>query len=379
MQGTIMNDPSLSKYAEQFVWVAIDTDRPASAPVVRRYPPLAWPTFYVIAPEDGALLSRFVGGASLEQFKALLDEGLKASERRPPSLISLIQAAHDAERQKNWPLAGQIYDQALAEAPEDWPRRPDILVSRMRTHVRANTCPQSLVFIQKEGTRTGASASAADFLSYAHRCIETLGGGAKTHATTLAPLAKHVRAAVESRDDNMSMDDKSDALRILREVALTQGRTPEARRLAERQRTLLDQAIREAESPELAMAYGWPASEVYAFLGRPQAFVPVLKRSMEALPDAYDPPYRLAWLLLKAGQAEEALAPAQRALGLVYGPRKARAFDLIASIQKARGNQQGELEARKGTVQVLEGLPPGQRDDNYLRQARKDLALLKSR
>ena len=40
-------------------------------------PPSAWPTFYVVGPDE-AVLARFVGAASVDQFRAFLDAGLAA-------------------------------------------------------------------------------------------------------------------------------------------------------------------------------------------------------------------------------------------------------------------------------------------------------------
>jgi tetratricopeptide (TPR) repeat protein len=153
---------------------------------------------------------------------------------------------------------------------------------------------------------------------------------------------------------------------------LSLGEEEAARAFAERQRALLDEALRGAP-PEVVMTFSWPAAEVYAFLGRPEALVPRLEANVEALPEAYDPPYRLAWLLLQADEPQEALPYAELALERVYGPRKARVYRLLASVHDARGDPEAAAAALERAATVLERLPEGQRDPDQLAEVRAAL------
>lgn len=390
MQQRILADAGLADFAERFVWLTVDTDRASSEAVVAKYPSVAWPTFYVVEPKEGRLLARLVGGASLGQFKAFLIAGLewggfessslegtrpegagKDSAGGPQSLAALIAKAHTAESKRAWAEAGRLYDRALAGAPRDWSRRPDTLVSRLRAYVRGERCVEGLAFAKKEGLNTGSAASAADFTHYVLRCAKQV---PFPDPTLLDDLADHVLAAIDGAAE-MSVDDRSDALRILREVALYRGRPDRARALALRQRRLLDESRVDAPPLE-AMTYNWPAAEVYAFLGEAEALVPALEANMKALPKAYDPPYRLAWVLLKAGRPEKARGHAERALRLVYGPRKARVYDLLADIEAAAGRPEAERRARAETVEVLASLPPAQAQPDYLKAAKQRLAAM---
>lgn len=372
MQQTVLAEPELSAYAERFVWVSLDTDRAANEAPVGRFPPLAWPTFYVVEPQAQTISARFVGGASLEQFKALLDSGAKASvtTARQASPESLVGMAHEAEAKRDYQEAAKIYARALALAPKSWPRRSDILVSRIRALVRTQDYAAALAFAKAEGTATDHTASAADFAYYAMTSVKAIEGDPEV----LAPIASHVLAAVDA-EAGMSVDDRSDALRVLREIALVRGQAGAALELAKRQRALLDAVVAEA-SPEVVMTFNWPAAEVYAFLGEPLALVPRLEKNMADLPDEYDPPARLAWVLLQGQDAKRALPYAEAALGKVYGPRKARVYDLLADIHVALGDRDAERSARSGTVEVLSGLPAGQRNPAYLKQAQARLIAL---
>ncbi|MEL6186083.1 MAG: thioredoxin family protein [Myxococcota bacterium] len=371
MQQTVLSEPSFGAWTERFVWVSLDTDRDLNAEVVKKYPPLAWPTFYVVEPSRGTIASRFVGGASKAQFEAFLEVGEAAAA--PETVEALVARAHAEEAEKRWSEAGRIYDQALEVAPSDWPRRPDILVSRIRAHVRSESFAAGVAFARRFGTETGLSASAADFAYYALRSAQ--GAPAEPSDELLDGISAHVEAAVEAKDGAMSVDDRSDALRILREIALHREQSERARALAERQRALLDGVMKEA-SPEVVMTFNWPASEVYAFLGIPEALVPVVTANMEALPEEYDPPYRLAWLWLAAEQPDKAEPMAQRALGLAYGPRKGQVFRLLQRIERAQGDEAGLEAALRGEIAHLESLPEGRASPKNLAQAREALAAM---
>lgn len=328
MQQTVLRRPEVAAYAKRFVWVAIDTDRPENREAVRRHPPVAWPTFLVIDPLSGQVNGRLVGGASAAQFVAFLDGALASG-----AAAEQIRRAHALEDEGRWAEAGQALDAALAAAPEDWSRGPDLRVSRLRAYVRAKQWQQGLRFAETHGSETGRSASTADFAYYTLACAEALPMSSRVE-DTLRAASERVLTAVDD-GEAMSLDDRSDALRIVRRIHLHLGERKRAIELARRQQALLDDAMASAASPEAAATHNWPACEVYDFLGEHEALVERLEASVQALPEAYDPPYRLAWLLVEAGRYGEALPYAERAVKLAYGPRKERVEALLGRIRSA--------------------------------------------
>ena len=175
---------------------------------------------------------------------------------------------------------------------------------------------------------------------------------------------------------DLSADDRSDALRILRELNDELGRHEEAKRLAQQQRQVLDDAVAGLTDLELLAGYAWPREEVYVYLGQGPELVDELTRLTKALPDSYDPPYRLAWLLNKIGKSDEALVYAKDALNKVYGPRKVRAWHLLASVQQERGDVGGEREAWAGMKAEVASLPAGHRMQSSATLADENLARL---
>ena len=92
------------------------------------------------------------------------------------------------------------------------------------------------------------------------------------------------------------------------------------------------------------------------------------------LPTEYDPPARLGWLYLKAGKLPEAATWTDKALTLVYGPRKGRLLTQRAEIAKAAGDKATEKKFREQAVKLWESLPAGQQSPESLDKAKQALA-----
>jgi tetratricopeptide (TPR) repeat protein len=379
MKHTVFVDPGMVPLADRFVWLAIDTDRPENAAVVGKFPPQVWPTFYVVSPADESMQLRFLGAASLDQFREFLQQGEQAFlESQGTALPADSPLGHTRTGDRatvagDWKAADAAYTAALAAAPPDWPRRPDVLVSLISARNMAGDSESCVALAEAELDRTGKSASAADFSYVADACAGKL-TDTKRARRLRERLAKRLAAVVDDPTAPMSADDRSEGLRILREIHHALGDTAGARKLAERQRALLDEAWTKAPTPFAAMTYAWPQAEVYVYLGEGDKLIPVLEKLESELPNEYDPPHRLAYIYLKLGRYDEALAAANRALSRVYGPRKARVQAQVAEIHAARGDHASEIAARKAVVAIYEALPEGQKQPAALNAARQTLA-----
>lgn len=376
MQAYVLSDERLADYDRRYVFLALDTDRETNADTVAKFPPAAWPTFFAVSSVDESIQARFVGAATVEQMAQFLDDGERGSKAGDSALAVHEAAAREGDRaasHKDWPTAAKAYGDAIAAAPAEWTRGPDVHVSRLAALVRGESWSECASFVDDAMGKTGNSASASDFSGQALSCAR---------GQTDATASKRLRDSVIGRltplvDDPqapLSADDRSDAMMILREALDAVERKDDARQVAERQRALLDAAATAATDPRVAMTYNWPRAEVYAYLGIHRDLVPALTKSIEALPKEYDPPYRLAWLLWKADDTTAAIPWAERAIGLAYGPRKARAQTMLADIMKARADVEGERAARASVVATLEGLPAAAQQPEAIAKAKADLA-----
>ncbi len=380
MKHYILADPGMAPMADRFVWLSLDTDREDAAPVLEKFPVEVWPTFFVVDAADQTIEARYLGSSSVAQFRdflangerAYLDGRAGAGALDPDSPLARVRDGDRAATRGDFEAADAAYGAALSRAPADWARRPDVLVSRIGLLYRREAWADCVALGAAAMDQTGRSASALDFAYYTFLCASQVD---TDDARAIIELAEtRISELVDDRQAPLSVDDRADGLRVLREIRESFGDSAGARRYAEAQRALLDRAAEVAPSPFVAMTYNWPRSEVYVYLGIGDQLVPILEKSVADLPDEYDPPYRLAWVLLNLERLEPALANAEKALALVYGPRKARVQALIADIQHARGDREAERKARAAVVAIYEALPEGQKQPEAEQKAREALA-----
>ena len=382
MKQVVMIDPSLAPFLDRFVWLEIDTDRPVNASLLTRLRVDVWPTFYVLSPEGESVQARHLGAASLAQLREMLEQGeaghqdaMAASGKLPAgSPLALVRAGDRAAAANDMKAADEAYGKALASAPEGWPRIADVLVKQISARFRGGDRAGCADLGMREAQRAGLglTASVTDFAYYADDCAGELD---EPRARLLrGRLTEAVRAVLDAPDSALSVDDESDALLRLRELAekLDDART--ARAMAVRQRDLLDRAWAEAPTALGRMTYVWPRSEVYLHLGEAEKLIPDLEKLEADLPKEYDPPYRLAAVYLATGKHDQALAAAERAVKLIYGPRKGRALTVVADVHKARGDVKAEKAARQAVVDFYAALPAGHKNEKAEEAARAALA-----
>ena len=382
MKSTVLANPALSMVAERFVWLALDTDKAANFEALAKFPPKLWPTFYVINPE-GVIQAQLQGGATIEAFLAFLDRGFAGAQEGRSEDAALVAGSPEfqlregdrAVTESRWADAEAAYERALAMAPAQWDAQARVRLTRLSTRYRQRDWKACFDLASRDLERAflGHTPAAADFVYYLHACAKHVENGPRRRGVLQRGLASLYGLFADAHAP-LTLDDRSEALRIAREIHMELGQRPQARGLAETQRLLLEEGVRIAKSPKEAMTFSWPRAEVYVWLGRGADLVPHLAVLAEALPDEYDPLYRLAWVRHTIGQSTEAVETITAAEALAYGPRKARVLALSAKIHAAAGDAKGALAARQAVVTLLEGLPEARRPPGALEAARKALA-----
>lgn len=386
MQKTVFTKPEVVALKDRFIWLAIDTDKAKNADALKQLSISAWPTFYVLAP-GGKTLTRHVGGASLSELVDFLKDGLAAQAGifQDKSLGALVTAADQAAAAGDHAAAEEAYRQALEQAgpsaPERFALRVDLATALKKQTAESPAKSATCVTLAEEtfaDQGKARSASGPDFVSWVLSCAGKGGDEAAVTKLRERAVAKDgpLWSVLNNDDADLSADDRSDALRILREINDELGRPEEAKRIAQQQRKVLDDAVAGLDDPELLAGYAWPREEVYVYLGQGEQLVDELTRLTKQLPDNYDPPYRLAWLLNKIGKSDEALVYANDALGKIYGPRKIRAWQLLASVQAGRDDVDGEIKAWEGMKAEVGTLPDGHRMQSAVATADEHLARL---
>jgi tetratricopeptide (TPR) repeat protein len=370
MKNYVLNDPSLVALADRFVWLAVDTEKKKNALLLAKYPPSVWPTFLVLGGPEMKVQARQMGATSAAKFREFillgerghqdaLAQGGSIGQDGPIFWMRLGDRAALAGKHS---VAQEAFRTALKKAPADWERRPEIMLATASSLYKAEAWDECVDFGLSVMDQVGNGSAVADLFALTYYCCTHLAENDPRKKSLPSKAIKKLQQICDDQTAPLMHDDRSEVLRVLRVYLDAQGDKQAARKVAEKQKTLLDKAAAEAKSPESAATYNWPRSEVYLYLGVAAELIPALAQSEKDLPKQYDPPYRLAWLLHKLGKEARALMAAQRAIKLAYGPRQARMYGMIADIQLALDDSKEAVAAARRSLDVWTNLPEGQRN-----------------
>lgn len=327
MHHEVLSRPELGSFADRYVFASIDTDRPESARFVERYAQKVWPTFFVIDPSDGAVLAMHGGGASLEQMIGFLEQ---ASRRDASPGVAALKEAHAAFAAREHALAAKRYREAAALIGEG--RRAEALLGAMRASLAAKQHEPCVELGRAELRNIEGGALPGDFSYYLARCAEGLEPGA-LRDETLALVEGRLRELVATPPRGASVDDRADVAAMLAEVLRARGAKDEAQTFEVLRLGWLEEAAREAKSPEAAAVHDYARMNAYLALGRASEAIAMLEQRTRELPDRYEPHARLAQALRASGELERAAASLERAIELSYGPRKLKYLEQLEALR----------------------------------------------
>jgi thioredoxin-like negative regulator of GroEL len=374
MQTTVFMDASMAANAKKFVFAALDTDREENAAAVAKFSTTAMPTFYVIAPDE-SVLSRFVGAATLDQFQEFLDAGQRAQAGALVDADKSFLAGQRAMAIKDYATAEKELTAALASGPDAWLRRPEVIYYLQNTKQKRGDIDGCIELTDAHLKEVGQTAIATNFWATGIGCAKAKLDHPKAKPLFMAAL-EQLQKTLADKSAPLSLDDRTEAMGYVRDALDEIGKHGDARAVAEESKKLLDNAMASAKTPFERMQFIWPRAEVYVYLEKPLDLVADYEKLAADLPKEYDPPARLGWLYLKAGKYPEAATWTDKALALVYGPRKGRLLNQRADIAHAAGDAAAERKYREDAVKLWETLPEGQRNADALAKAKEALALL---
>jgi tetratricopeptide (TPR) repeat protein len=375
MKSYVLVDPSLRPLADRVVFAAIDTDKPESAGFLERHKMSFWPTFFVIDPASSEVLAYWPGAASARELKALVEDALVVMDASaPPSdprrLLAQASAARAAGEHRR---AIGLYDEILAKTDASFARRDDAIVGKLYALAGSGDAAACARFGEDNVGKIRGAAAPADFASTVLTCASKLPKGAAQDRAQSAAIAR-IEALVKSPPAEASVDDRADALAILASGLTDRGDAEGARVAHEKRLALMEKAAAEAKTPEMAATYDYGRAVSYVALGRPEEAVRMLEQREKEMPKSYDPPARLAGVLLRMGRLEEALRANGRALALAYGPRRLGYLKQRADIQGKMGDRAAQIATLREEVAGHEALARGQASETALADARRRLA-----
>ena len=377
MRAYVYTDARLARYADRFVWLAIDTEKPGNAAVVARYPVGAWPSMYVIDAHAETVEKRWTGSATVEQLARFLDEALVVAPAAGGDPLAVALARADRlYGAGDWSAAATAFGDLIARAPREWPGLPRAADARLFALVKSEQeaeCARAAreLLPRLAGTPSGATVAATGL-----DCALALEPAAPGRAAAIAELEPAARAALADSSLGLAADDRSGLYISLVSARDDAGDQPGKRRLCDEWIALLEESAEQAPNAEARAVFDSHRLSAYLEVGAPERAVPMLEASEKALPDDYNPPARLAVALHAMKQDARALAASDRALARSYGPRRLGILRTRSQIQAALGDPAAARATLEQAIAEGEALGPAQRSERTLTSLRGELEAL---
>jgi tetratricopeptide (TPR) repeat protein len=380
MRANVFTDATLTRHAGQFVWLALDLEKPENAKYRERLAVNAYPSFFIVDPKTEKIALRWVGGATAPQMEKVLLEGRAAvREKREKGLPLELAEADRLYGEANYGKAADAYAKVLARAPSRWEpfgRVADSYLFALSMSDRNADCAQ---FAARSFAKVLRGPSAANVAGSGLDCALGLPASNPDRARLVSALEKDGREALARPESQFAADDRSSLYEELI-AAREDAHDEQGKKALERDWVaMLERAAARAPTPEARAVYDSHRLSAYLEIGEPQRAIPMLEDSERDLPNDYDPPARLAIAYKAMGEYDKALAASDRALAMAYGPRKIGFFRTRAEIYDAKGDFAAEKKTLRDAIAYAESLPKEQQSDRAVASLRKKLEELEKK
>ncbi len=379
MRAFVFTDARLAGDAGQFVWLSINTERRANTAFLKKYPIPALPSFFVLDPLDESVALRWIGGASVEQVQSLLAEGRAAVVRRQtspdhtPEADALLAQADRAFGDGRDGEAGALYLSAVRAAPAGWPPYGRAVESALYCLSGADSALACVRLAESAYPALRATPSVANVVSYGLSSAVALPESTAHRAEWIAAFEERARAVVADRALPISADDKSGVYGSLIDARTSAKDSTGAHALTVEWAEFLEDAAARATTPEQRTVFDAHRVSAYMELRQPERAIPMLLASERDFPQDYNPPARLALAYKEMGRFADAMKASDRAMSLVYGPRKLRVYAVRIDILTAMGDRARMKSTLEEEIAYAESLPDGQRSERAIASLKKRL------
>src|SRR5687767_10114380 len=120
MKAYVFTDKALERFAGQFVWLAVDTEKPESAWLREKFALEGLPTFYIVNPQTEKVALRWLGSATVPQLITLFEHGRSAVTGGGSDLEQKLAHADRLYAEEKLKEAAAAYKEVLKAAPADW-------------------------------------------------------------------------------------------------------------------------------------------------------------------------------------------------------------------------------------------------------------------
>lgn len=339
MRAFVLRDPKLAVLADDYVWLAIDTERAENAAFVARFTNEAWPTLWVIDPVREEPVLKWAGTATADELRSLLEATRAGASEAAIELVKGSRAVASGDLDG----AEARFRAALAKKPDEQrPRIVDALVNVLYRKKAFDACAETAA---QEASALPPGTPRAEVLAIGLSCA--IQAKKTKEAAALEALA--LSAALEE-DGKTLADDRSSLFEEVVAARDAAGDAAGKKIVAEKWAAFLEREAGRAKTKEARAVFDAHRLSAYIALGAPERAIPMLLESERDFPDDYNPPARLARAYLELSRLDDAQKAIERAEQRVYGPRALRVLALAADIAKARGDRAAERAALERAI-----------------------------
>lgn len=376
MWAYVLNDSSLARHDKQFVFLSVDSEKPVNAAFRAKHPTNALPSFYVIDPTEERITVRWVGGMTIAQLHALLDDASTGGSA-PRALVSAIARADSLYGARAYGDAADAFAQVIASAPADWNGYARVVESRMYALSTTERWADGVAQAQQALPRLGRSPSGLNVASSALACARELPASDPNRAALVAAFEKSTRELVGDFSYATAADDRSGAwieiLTTRQDAKDSTGAVAAAREWA----TFLEGEAAKAKTPDQRAVFDAHRLTAYLELNQPERAVDMLLETQRDFPADYNPFQRLATAYKAMRRWDDALAQSDLAMSkIAYGPRKMLLYTTRADIYAGKQDRASEKRTLEDAIAFGEGIPESQRPTRSIDALRKRLAKL---
>ena len=220
---------------------------------------------------------------------------------------------------------------------------------------------------------TGDTSIVSDFVSVVNGCAQRLPEGNAQAKELREKSIARLEQLVARSDAPLSVDDRSDAEATLMELLDVSHQHDRAVEVAGQRARLLEEAAARAPDATMASTFDAHRTDTYLYLKQPGKAEQLLTEREKQMPDDYNPPARLARVLLEEKKLPQAEAAVDRALAkMSRGQRRIGVLSLKARILQAEGKPTAAVVQEQ--LDVFRELPRTQQNPQLEAQLRKKLA-----
>lgn len=366
MRAFVFTNPALASEAGRFVWLALDVEKKQNAAAKKTYYASALPTFMIVHPSDGSVLSRRVGGMSVDQLREFLRSGetalvaARGGKAAAPADTALARAER-AYGAGDYETAAGAYVVALRNPPADPAADSRAVEAALYSLSMADRGADGLAVAEAARGRFGHSAAGASATAQALDFALALPDSTPGRGAKVAELEAATRAFVADTTLGLADDDRSGMLGTLLSARQDAKDEPGAKVAADAWVTfLLGARARNTTAEQRTASDGYLVGAAIE-AGEPERALPALLASERDLPDDYNPPARVAALYNALKRYDDAEAAAKRSLAKAYGPRKLRVYSTLADAQIGAGDTAAARATLDAGIAYGASLPEGQR------------------